>query len=142
MNRKQDLDTMVNMMKKFVFDTVIADKLADGYVANGELVFNDTKANTDNFTHPYIMADASVFEKLSAKYALAEGADGYDANLKAYIKSIIDEADAIYSEYADLSGKSYVGIKENKVPVNAYSDGDGYDSRGKMTDLVNIPYST
>lgn len=136
-NRKQDLDTMVNMMKKFVFDTVIADKLADGYVANGELVFNDTKANTDNFTHPYIMADASVFEKLSAKYALAEGADGYDANLKAYIKSIIDEADAIYSEYADLSGKSYVGIKENKVPVNAYSDGDGYDSRGKMTDLVN-----
>ncbi len=136
-NRKQDLDVMVNIMKKFVFDTVTADKLADGYVANGELVYNDTKANTNDFTHPYIMADASVFENLSEKYALTEGKDGYDANLKAYIKSMIDDADAIYSEYADVSANAYVGIKSGKEPVNVNADGDGYDNRGKMTDLVN-----
>ena len=136
-DRSQDLDAMVDMMKRFVFDTVTADKAQDGYVANGKLVYEDTKANTNNFAHPYIMANADTFEKLSAKYALTEGKDGYDANLKAYIKSIIDEADAIYSEYASVSGKNYTGIKEDKVPKNANQDGDGYDSKGKMTDLVN-----
>ena len=136
-NRSEDLDVMVNIMKKFVFDTVTADKLADGYVLNGQLVYEDTKANTNNFTHPYIMADASVFEALAAKYALAEGADGYDATLKSYLNSVIGEADAIYSEYADVSANTYVGIKEDKVPVNANASGDGYDNRGKMTDLVN-----
>lgn len=136
-NRKQDLDTMVNLMKKFVFDTVTADKLADGYVANGQLVYEDTKANTNNFSHPYIIANADVFEKLQTKYALTAGKDGYDANLNSYIDNIIDEADAIYSEYAEVSGKTYVGIKSGKEPENANSDGDGYDNRGKMTDLVN-----
>jgi len=135
-DRSEDLDVMVDIMKRFVFDTVTADKLADGYVANGQLVYEDTKANTNNFTHPYIMANADVFAALKAKYALTSGKEGYDATLNSYIKSIIEEADAIYSEYANVSAGAYAGIKTDKVPVNVNASGDGYDTRGKMTELV------
>ena len=59
--------------------------------------------------------------KRMVEIALAEGADGYDATLKSYLNSVIGEADAIYSEYADTSGSSYVGIKEDKVNLPASS---------------------
>ncbi len=134
-NRNEDLSTMVDIMKKFVFDTVTdADKEA-GYVANGTLVYEDTKANTENFTHPYIIADADKFATLKNKYALNEGAVGYDASLKAYIKAIVDQADAFYNANAKLSGTTYDGIKDGKAPVSTYS-GDGYNSKGEMTELV------
>lgn len=134
-NRSEDLTTMVDIMKKFVFDTVSAEDAAEGYTANGELIANDTKKNTNSFTHPYIMANASTFSGLAAKYALTEGQAGYNATLKAYIKSIIDEADAYYAEYANAPAGVYAGIKEDKEP-SAYTTSDGYDVNGKMPELV------
>ncbi len=133
--REENLSTMVDIMKKFVFDTVKADELEDAYVANGELIYSDTKKNTDNFSHPYIMADQSTFDTLKAKYDLKEGDAGYDAKLKAYIAAIVAEADGYYAKYAELNGTAYKGIKEEFVPTNK-SVSDGYDSNGKMTDLV------
>ncbi len=133
--RDEDLQTMVDIMKKFVFDTVSGESLADGYVANGELVFNDTKENTNDFAHPYIIADADVFAKLRAKLGLNTGDAGYDAKLKAYIQTIISEADKYYLEYAEDNGVSYQGIKAGKAPVSTYT-GDGYSNKGDVSNLV------
>lgn len=134
-NRKEDLSTMVNIMKKFVFDTTPNDVALDGYIENATLIYNDTKNNTDNFTHPYIIADQSVFNKLADSYALNSGDTGYDATLKTYIQSIVSQADGYYAEYAELVGGAYTGIKEAKAPVNN-NEGDGYDSRGEMAQLL------
>ncbi len=133
--RQEDLQTMVDIMKKFVFETVSGEELADGYVANGELVFSDTKKNTSDFTHPYIIANDDIFSKLRGKLGLSDGDAGYDAKLKAYIQSIISEADKYYLEYAEDNGVSYLGIKEGKEPVSTYT-GDGYSQRGDMNELV------
>ena len=134
-NRNEDLSTMVNIMKKFVFDTTTADVALDGYIENGTLIYNDTKKNTDNFAHPYIIADQSVFDKLAERYALNSGDAGYDAVLKTYIQSIVSQADGYYLEYAELAGDVYVGIKEGKAPISKYA-GDGYDSKGEMAELL------
>jgi hypothetical protein len=146
-NRTEDLETMLEIMKKFVFDTVSAAKPEEAYVANGERIYNDAKEKTNNFAHPYIIANQTIFDKLKAAYANG------DETVKAYIKSIVDKADAFYTDKANVSGGSYTGIKEEKKPVNLYADGkdpdftnpedttvadttDGYDANGKMDMLV------
>jgi len=134
-NRNDDLSTMVNIMKKFVFDTPSQAETEASYIENGNLIYNDTKNKTE-FQHPYIIADANTFKKLADKYALKSGDIGYDATLSAYIKQIVDEADAYYAEYANVSGTAYVGIKDGKKPVNTYT-GDGYDDLGRMAKLVD-----
>ncbi len=133
--REEDLQTMVDIMKKFVFDTVSREELADGYVANGELVLADTKKNTSDFAHPYIIANQSVFDTLKSKLNLEAGDAGYDAKLKAHIQSIIAEADKYYLEYADDNGVLYQGIKAGKAPVSTYT-GDGYSNKGDVNQLV------
>ena len=58
-NRNEDLSTMVDIMKKFVFDTVTdPEDKALGYIANGTLVYEDTKANT-SFANRKICSGAS-----------------------------------------------------------------------------------
>ena len=60
-NRNEDLTTMVDIMKKFVFDTVTdPEDKALGYIANGTLVYEDAKANT-SFAHPYLITNQDTF---------------------------------------------------------------------------------
>lgn len=117
--RENDLDAMVDIMKRFVFNTVDAYSAKDGYIATGEKVYNDVKTNTNNFKHPYLMANQTVFNNLADKYA----AQDTDATLKAYLQAIVDNANAIYNENANVVSGAYSGIKADKVPVNVYSDG-------------------
>lgn len=116
--REKDLDAMVDIMKRFVFNTVDADSARDGYVATGEKVYNDVKTNT-NFEHPYLMANQTVFNKLAAAYASQDT----DATLKAYLQAVVAQANAIYNENANVVSGAYSAIKADKVPVNVYSDG-------------------
>ena len=127
--RENDLDTMLTMMKRFVFDTITTDDkgadldAADSYNATGEMVYEDVKANTKNFAHPYIFANQADFDALKAAFAAAEDAEGYNATLKSYIAEMVEKADAIYAEYANVTEGAYDGIKADKAPSNPYADG-------------------
>lgn len=136
-NRNEDLTTMVDIMKKFVFDTVTdPEDKALGYIANGTLVYEDTKANT-SFAHPYLITNADTFAKLAEKYALSEGDAGYDALLKASLDLIIAQAEAAYLAGAKVSGVAYAGLKDEvKAALVAPATPDGYDARGEMAELV------
>ncbi len=138
-NRNEDLTTMVDIMKKFVFDTVTdPDDKALGYVANGTLVYEDTKDNTSDFAHPYLITDADTFAKLKAKYALNEGDEGYDMLLKLSLELIILEAEAVYQTAAKTAGTAYAGIKDDiKAILAAPATPDGYNVSGEMTELVD-----
>ncbi len=151
-NRHDDLDTMVNTMKKFVFDFSENITSAGVIAENGTKVYNDVKENTDNFKHPYLVANADTFATLKAAYAEAK-----DATLKAYIDKVIADADAIYAENANTSGDAYVSLKDGMAPVNPYADGnpyipalgadnernkddtfDGYDTAGQLPIVVEF----
>ena len=159
-NRKDNLDVMVDLMKKFIFDTVTKD--ADGntlrdnekYSKTGEKVFADVKANTDGFKHPYLGANQSGFDKLNAIYA------GKENNLeaKAYLDSLVKKAEELYNATANLNDDgTYKEIKAEKVPMNPYADGknptdnapdviqdtkDGYDPvMGHLTVIVDYTKS-
>ena len=130
-NRKDDLATMVNTMKKFVFDTVGGATVEEGYVNNGTKVFEDVKANS-GLNHPYIIADADTFAKLKGAYST-----GSDAKLKGYIGDILANADSIYQRYASVVGGEYSALNSNNAPKRPGTS-DGYDEQGEMTDLVNF----
>ena len=155
-NRKDNLETMVNLMKKFVFETVTEDEngntLRDNekYTKTGEKVYADVKLNTNNFQHPYLGANQEIFDKLNAIYTGAvENAEAL-ANLNA----LVARGEEFYKTYAALNEDgSYKEINPEKLPVNVYSDGknpsevnpnlvqdtkDGYDPvMGHLKEIVN-----
>ena len=136
LNREENLSTMLGMMKKFVFDTVTDTDRESGYIMNGEKVYEDAKQNTEDFAHPYLVANSDDFEKLAAKYALTEGSEGYDKALKSYLQIILDKAEEIYTIYAEKdSSNNYVDLKQGSIPKQPGTT-DGYDQNGKMTALV------
>ena len=118
--RENDLDAMVDIMKKFVFETEDAATVKESYVATGEKVYNDAKTNTNDFLHPYLMASQTTFDKLKAAYT----AQDTNATLKAYLDAIVAEADAIFADKANSSEGAYTSIKADKLPANVYADGD------------------
>ncbi len=79
LNRETDLNLMLNIMKRFIYDDV-----------EGNNVYNQVKANTNNFEHPYLIATQADFDSISSSE---------DANVKAYTAAVKAEADAIYAEY-------------------------------------------
>ena len=121
--REEDLDTMLTMMKRFVFDTVTTDKAGneltadDAYVENGKTIYNAVLSNTE-FAHPYIYANQDDFN------ALKDSFGGEDEKLNSYIQAILDKAQGYYNETAELDGdNNYAAIKEGMEPVNVYNDG-------------------
>ena len=136
-NRNENLETMLNIMKKFVFEVTASDGKAESYIANGEKVYSDVKTNTEDFAHPYIIADADTFKTLADKYKLTEGSEGYDKALKSYIQIIVDKANKIYSDYAEVSGTGYVGIK-GTAPAQPADTSDGYDQNGEMAEALRF----
>ncbi len=155
-NRDEDLSTMVDTMKKFVYKVSDDVSSAQTFINNGTQAYNEAKANTGNFAHPYLIANADTFAAIKASYALTEGTAGYNATYKAYIDTVLAEAETIYAENADSNPDgSYKSIKDGKEPLNPYADGksldpsytsdrnkddtvDGYDTYGKLPILVDF----
>ena len=114
-SREDNLETMLDMMKKFVFDIADGSTEAD-YAATGEAVYQATLAK-GQLQHPYIIADQDTFDSLYAQAAS-------NAAIQAYIA----KADDIYNDMAETDANGYVGIKADKVPVNLYNDGINPDA--------------
>ena len=135
-NRKENLDTMVDLMKKFVFDTKIEAKAEDTYNTNGLDVVNAVTKKT-SLAHPYIIADQATFDNLKNVYG------GEASAAKTYLASIIAEAEEIYADKAIVNDGAYAGIKATKLPVNQNSDGlepteDNPDIVPDSTDGYNL----
>ncbi len=141
-NRTDDLDLMLDFMKKFLFDTVEEAKLTNSYVSTGNKIYENVKAHTNDFSHPYILTNQSTFDSLKAAYA-----SGENEALKANLQKIVDDANANYEKYAKVEGGQYKGIKDGMTPVNVYSDftvsdtnpddtPDGYDPVAGRLEIV------
>lgn len=131
LTRENDLSAMVDLMKKFVFDTVTVDdngkalKQVESYVATGSVIYDDVKKTTDNFKHPYIGATQSKFDRLNLVYSAMVGTDDYNAVAKNYLDILVGAADEFYNSVAVLDSLgAYSGISEEKIPVNVYKDGN------------------
>ena len=112
LNREEDLDTMLSIMKQFVFDITPGNKEAN-YLATGEKVAEAVKDSV----HPYIITDQKTFDDLYATYT------GGDSVVKTYMDIVLTAAKSIYTDMAKEEGGAYVGIKDGKKPVNVYGDG-------------------
>ena len=138
LTRDNDLDTMIEVMKKFIFETENVSKKAD-FITNGNKIYESAKTNTNNFSHPYIIANADKFASLKAKYALKNGEAGFDATFKAYVDSVVAEADKFYKDNANITSGKFSSVKEENMPLNEYqttADSDGYNTATGM--LENI----
>ena len=114
-SREKNLDELLSIMKKFVFDTAVENNADAAYYATGKSVYNAVKANTNDFQHPYIFADQATFDSIKATDNEA---------VKAYIASVVADADAYYNDVvANLATDGTVTFKDGKTPVNPYQDG-------------------
>ncbi len=136
-HRDSNLDLMLKLMKKFIFD-VSASARKDDQIASGMSIYEDIKENTTvdkdgekvAFSHPYLVANQSTFDRLKADY------NGSNATLKGYIESVVGEAEELYNEIAETNGDGYAGIKANKVPVDV---NNGYSSlEGRIENLTEF----
>ena len=111
-DRSSDLDLMLDVMKRFIYD-----------YNDGEGYYASVKENTNNFQHPYILATQDDFDNLNNAYQAQEG------TLKSYITSVLKEADVVYAKYANAdpaaAGKY---LSADILNPNADAENNGYDS--------------
>lgn len=88
----------VDIMKDFLFDYIAAED-----------VYEMAKEATNNFDHPYIIANQEKFDELAETYRLGQlnkdsnifnDVEGVDMTLYSYINSIVTAAKCAYIDYA------------------------------------------
>jgi len=122
-------EDIANVMKTFVFNIPSADEFK-------QIV----KTNTNNFDHPYILANDDKFKELKEVYTKGQNGeltDSEDLLLYSYIDSYVKTAANYLSSYCGTSPSgSYNGLKADKIPVNnnysKYSN-NGYDNGGRVS---------
>lgn len=128
-NRDSDLELMLDVMKSFIYTNL-----------SSQQYFDNAKDNTNNFQHPYIVADREEFDSLKAAYAETE-----DAALKEYLEAVIADAAAVFNNYtasviieSPESGKeSYkLAMFQKTLGKTLYFTGEveGFDGTLKTTD--------
>ena len=143
LHRDSDLETMLDIMKRFVFDIVTEDENGkefdeeeQSYLATGEQVYTDIGKNS--VSHPYIFTNQSTFDNLSKTYYALKDVD---VKVQQYLKTIVEKANAIYTRYAlertvvvnQAEKNIYAGIIEGQKPVSEY--GSGYSPSGTLDSI-------
>ncbi len=120
---------LVETMKTFVFNIPTEDSLK-------EIVKN----YTNNFDHPYILANADKFAELRLIYENGNNGlikDAEELLLYNYIKSYVDSAANQLLNYSGATPTgTYSGLKSNKIPVNGNYEkynNNGYDNGGRVS---------
>ncbi len=118
-NRETDLNLILDICKQFVYD-----------YADEDTIYDEVKSNTNNFQHPYIIANQDNFDSIY---------NSQSANVKSYIASIKAQADDIYNEYTtqktdeegNLIEKKYAYLADEIININTLVEEDyannGYD---------------
>ncbi len=144
-NRDLDLETMMSIMKNFVFE-----------YATPEEIVEDAK-NYSGLDHPYLYTNEEQAEEIRRRWLLEEGDEGYDPLYDALVSKMVENGYWAYEVYSkpDANGgyDTYVGLKtdsELKQRVGAsqyeatyslempYQDAKspGYDPEGGRSNLV------
>ena len=119
-DRENDLAEMRDMMGEFVFE-----------YKTGEEVYEDAKVNTNNFDHPYLLADQDMFDTLRSVYLAEEGSPEYDATVLRGITKIISNAETYYKRWATPSDITY---NDNGKEVKIYDEYVGLLTDREMDD--------
>ncbi|MBQ9084745.1 MAG: heparinase II/III family protein [Clostridia bacterium] len=142
-SRDTGLEAMMDLMKQFIFD-----------YADAETIYENAVEHTQNFTHPYLVADGERFALLQEIYsAYTDGVPDekdvtYDVNIQ---KALTDLVNRSYSLYEMLAKPSYSEPVLDENGEQMYKNGDpvkvpllvdgrpSYDNNGnqKMTNLVD-----
>ena len=142
---EEDLDTfdgtqtaIVELMKTFVFDLPSAETLKD-----------NVETYTNNYTHPYLVADADKFSQLRSIYEMGKNnqlTDSEDLLLYGYIQKYVTRAENLLKTVSGATPTStYEGIISTQVPKNAnYNNynNNGYDNGGRVNSIpsTNLYY--
>ena len=139
-----DID-QINLMGDFIFDNISTFNLSGtdytddtkiSYTKVDAVTASHISGATNNYDHPYLIADEAEFAKLRAVYT-----SGSDPVLQGYLKSLVAAADNIYNLHAPSGSldktKGLVGDQASldKMP---YTANNGYDSGGRQGESVTI----
>ena len=89
-NRDSDLNLMLGVMKGLIFNNLTTQQYYDL-----------AKENTNDFQHPYIIADQEQFDALYDAYLETD-----DADLKAYLEAVVSNANTVFNNYTAIPGIS------------------------------------
>jgi len=125
LSREKNLEQMLAIMKKFVFDIIEYDE--DGkaletekaYTATGEYIYGLVAEKTNGFQHPYILVSgeqefAALRERVKENTTLAKYAQGFVAKADAYYNDVVASRD---------TATGVITFNAGKAPVNVYMDG-------------------
>ena len=136
LDRNVNLSNMVSVMKSFVFEYYTP-----------ESIYNDVKTYTDNFQHPYILANADQLEMMYNEYqeynaaffagTLEEGSEEYW--MWVHYQKIVSTGEAYYKHYAkrdsDGTYNTFAGVLTDDEYKALYGQERGITS-------LRQPYST
>ncbi len=122
LERDRDLNTMVDIMKEFIFDLV-----------SEEQIIIDVQETTNNFDHPYLFARQDKFDWLSDIYYDRLDKSEYDPRLVGYIQQTMRSAKAAYERYSKWI-LSYVHPTNSRYQF--------YDNAGKVVQNLMINEET
>ena len=149
LERTRNLDAMISVMKEFVFE----------YFSETD-IYEDVKANTNNFQHPYIFANGQQIDMMYEEYQalnakalndeLVEGSEEYwmwvhyqrvvDTGEKYYKYYAKKDANNTYNTFAGVAPDEYNEDGTNKRGTSSldqnYLDAAGYDIGGR-SDITN-----
>ncbi|MBR2343694.1 MAG: hypothetical protein IKA64_05505 [Clostridia bacterium] len=134
-NMSGAFDTMVSIMRKFLYDYV-----------DGDTVYEMAKEHTNNFDHPYLFANQDKFDELRRVYYAAPGDEDFNAELAGYMQVRVDRADERLGALAELDETGrYLGVKPEKIPVNTNyvtePGNNGYDVGGRLNLIYRDDYT-
>ena len=126
-NRESDLSLMITIMKKFLFQ---GDNAENYY-------YNTVKENTNNFDHPYLVANEDDFAALRQAYTSKSG----DETLQKYLNSVVREAEIVYNNNAvedpTVNNNKLINGENGEV-YNPHLDEEnaGYDAQTGRLDAI------
>ena len=125
--RESDLALMLNIMKRFLFQSASGDNY----------YYNLVKENTNNFDHPYLVANEDDFAALREAYT----SENTDKNLKRYLESVVREAEIIYNNNAvedpTVNNNKLISAENGEI-YNPHLDEEnaGYDAETGRLDAI------
>ena len=119
-NRETDLTLMLDLMKSFIYD----DKTSTEF-------YNEVKAYTNDFAHPYLVANQDDFDSLNEAYNSAVG----NEELRSYLTTLMLEAKEIYNYYTSVDTEV---IDENEKVTIVRVPADAFGTYSKLAfEIVN-----
>lgn len=130
-NRDDDLKSMMNVMKAFIYD-----------LPTDTEIYEDVRSYT-NFDHPYLLTTQDQLDRLSAIYFSEEGDENYDPTVKTALVDYVKGAEEVYRTFALPAGNKDYSVFSSLDYTNTdlyqpYLDtSNGYDPSGGRLGVVD-----